>query len=122
MTFTGSALAVADQVKLLATTDANRTTAMPNLPAVAELGVRDYKVASWFGFLAPAGTPREPIDAIAGAMKHAADSGALSKRLKEMSNDSEIVMLGPDAFREFIAGELVLWQELVRLTKLPIEN
>ncbi len=122
MTFTGAALAVADQVKLLATTGASRTAAVPHLPAIGELGVRDYNVASWFGFLAPAETPRDAIDKMAGAIKRAFDSGAVSKRLHEINNDAELVMLGPDAFRAFIAKEIPLWQELVRLTKLPIEN
>lgn len=122
MTFTGSALAVADQVKLLATTGAKRTAAMPQLPAIAELGLGDYSVASWFGFLAPAGTPREPIDKLAGAIKHAFDSGDLGRRLKAINNDAELVTLGPDAFRDFIVKEIPAWQELVRLAKLPVEN
>ena len=122
MTFTGSALAVAEQVKLLATTGAARTAAMPGLPTIAELGVRDYSVVSWFGFVAPAGTAREPIDRLAGAIRQAFESGDLGRRLKEINNDAELVTYGPDEFRTFIAKEIPLWQELVRLAKLPVEN
>ena len=122
MTFTGSALAVKDQVKLLATTGSSRAAAMPDLPAIAELGIGEYGVASWFGFLAPAGTPRNTVEKLAGAIQRSFDTGALGARLRAIHNDADLMFLGPDAFRDYIAKEAQVWRELVKLAKLPLEN
>ena len=40
-------------------TGAKRSSAIPNIPTVAEAGVPDYESGSWYGILAPTGTPRE---------------------------------------------------------------
>jgi tripartite-type tricarboxylate transporter receptor subunit TctC len=45
------------RTRALAVTSAKRTTALPEIPTMAEAGLRDFQVTSWFGLLAPAGTP-----------------------------------------------------------------
>ena len=51
------------RIKLLAYTGAKRSKFLPDLPTVAESGMSDFRFDSWFGLLAPAGTPKSEIDA-----------------------------------------------------------
>ena len=54
--------AQAGRLRAIAMTGAKRSSAIPNIPTVAESGVPDYESGSWYGILAPAGTPREIIE------------------------------------------------------------
>lgn len=58
----------------------------------------------------------------AGSIKRALDPSTWSRRLKVMNTDAQRVMLWTDALHDFIAKEIPLWQEFVRLAELPIEN
>jgi tripartite-type tricarboxylate transporter receptor subunit TctC len=54
--------AQAGRLRAIAMTGAQRSPAIPSIPTVAEAGVPDYESGSWYGILAPAGTPRAIID------------------------------------------------------------
>ncbi len=59
-------------LKALAVTSKKRSTTMPNIPALAETaGFEDFDFTTWFGLLAPAGTPQPIIDKLAKASKAA---------------------------------------------------
>jgi tripartite-type tricarboxylate transporter receptor subunit TctC len=51
----------AGRIRAIAVTSAKRSTAAPDIPTVAESGVPGYDAPSWWGFLAPAGTPKDII-------------------------------------------------------------
>ncbi|MGZ5115653.1 MAG: Bug family tripartite tricarboxylate transporter substrate binding protein [Burkholderiales bacterium] len=53
------------RMRALAMTGASRSKAIPDIPTVAEAGVRDYEAGSWYGILAPAGTDRAIVDLLA---------------------------------------------------------
>ena len=55
----------AGRLRPLATTGAKRVAALPDIPTVAEAGVPGYEAGSWYGIVAPAGTPRLAIDTLA---------------------------------------------------------
>jgi tripartite-type tricarboxylate transporter receptor subunit TctC len=52
------------RMRALAVTSVKRTMALPEIPTMAEAGLRDFQVSSWFGLLAPAGTPAAVITRI----------------------------------------------------------
>ena len=56
------------RVKLLAVTSAERSQFLPQVPTVAESGLPGYEFTSWFGLLAPAGTPAPVLDRLQNAM------------------------------------------------------
>ena len=60
LTFTAGGMTYADQAKVLGVTSAKRTSAAPQVPAIAEI-LPGYEATVWFGFLAPAGTPKEIV-------------------------------------------------------------
>ncbi len=116
MTFTGSGMsyAVDNQVKVLAVTSAARAEAAPDVPTLDEVGVKGYEATIWFGFLAPAGTPKEIVDRLSVEIKKAIDSGALSHKLRATGNDIEFVGGTPAEFRTFIEKEIPRWREAIK--------
>jgi tripartite-type tricarboxylate transporter receptor subunit TctC len=67
------------RLRALAVTGTRRSSAMPELPTVAEAGVRGYSTSSWYGILAPAGTPKSIVDRLSEAA-HKAVLQRLGKR------------------------------------------
>jgi tripartite-type tricarboxylate transporter receptor subunit TctC len=120
LTFTGSGLSYADQVKVLAVTTARRAGAAPDIPAIDET-VHGYDATGWFGFLAPAGTPGAIVDWFAGEMRQAVVSGALQDRMKASGNELEFRGSTPDEFREYIAREIPQWKAVVKAANISLE-
>jgi tripartite-type tricarboxylate transporter receptor subunit TctC len=71
----------AKRLRAIAMTGAKRSTAIPDIPTVAESGVPDYESGSWYGILAPAGTPREIIDLLNREIVAAVRSADITDRL-----------------------------------------
>jgi tripartite-type tricarboxylate transporter receptor subunit TctC len=59
------------KLKALAVTGSRRSPTLPNTPTLQELGYKDFDITGWFGFLFPAGTPKEHIDRIYSESKKA---------------------------------------------------
>ena len=73
--------AQAGRLRAIAMTGTKRSSAIPNIPTVAEAGVPDYESGSWYGILAPAGTPREIVDLLNREIVAAVRSSDISDRL-----------------------------------------
>ena len=71
----------AKRLRAIAMTGAKRSTAIPDIPTVAESGVPDYESGSWYGILAPTGTPREVIDLLNREIVAAVRSADITDRL-----------------------------------------
>jgi len=120
LTFTGSGMSYAKQgqVKALATTGATRATAAPDVPTLAESGLAGYEASIWFGFLAPAGTPRPIVDKLYAEMKNAVESGALREKLRATNDEVELVVKPPQEFRAFIGKETERWRSVTQAANL----
>jgi tripartite-type tricarboxylate transporter receptor subunit TctC len=105
----------------VATTGAARWPALPDVPAIAELGgpFADFEVTGWFGLLAPAGTPPQIVNRLGDALQKAFADKAFRQRIYEQG--SEPVGSSPDAFKAFIATEYQRWGELIRVAGIKIE-
>ena len=90
-------------LRALAVASAKRSPILPDVPTVAEAGLPGYDVGSWWGLVAPAGTPREIIqraESVAVSYLREASTGA---RFLEMA--LEPGELGAEAFQQYIASE-----------------
>ena len=120
LTFTGSGMSYAKQgqVKALASTGATRSQAAPQVPTLAESGLAGYEASIWFGFLAPAGTPKPIVDKLYVEMKKAVDSGVLRARLRAANDEMELVAKPPQEFHAFIGKEIERWRSVTRAANL----
>ena len=104
----------AGKLKALAVTSAQRTPVMPELPTIAEAGgLKEFDISTWWGLLAPAGTPPEAINRLAAAMAKIAALPDIKNRFGELG--VEAAANTPDQFGAFIKSEI---QKFARLAKL----
>ncbi len=100
------------RVRLLATSGSRRETALPNVPTVAEQGYPGFRTATWNGYVAPAGTPREVVERIAREIAAACKDAAFAARLEKIGVDP--VCGTPAQFAQAIREDLQIWKEAVQ--------
>jgi tripartite-type tricarboxylate transporter receptor subunit TctC len=100
------------RLKGLAVTTAKRTSAIPELPTIAEAGVPGYEFDNWYGLWAPAGTPAAVVRKINEEVNRALMTPALQTRFAE----SGIETMGgsPERFAAYLASELKKWSAVAR--------
>ena len=109
----------AGRLRALAISSAKRSAAAPELPTVAESGMPGYESGTWFGFFAPAGTPREAINRVSAELVKIVGTADMKARLLEQGADP--VSATPAEFRAFVKRELDKWSKVVKSTGLKVE-
>ena len=102
----------AGKLRAIAVSTSKRSSAMPEVPTVAESGLPGFEVAVWQGILAPAGTPKSTVDAL-----HAAVITALARpdmKVRMAANGTEIIGSSPAEFAAFIKSDIVKWAKVVK--------
>ena len=107
------------KLKALAVTSARRAPALPELPTVAEAGVRGYEVTSWYGPLAPAATPVAIVRRLNQDFVNAIASPDIAGRLTASGTDP--VGGSAEDFRTFIQSELIKWARVVKESGTKID-
>lgn len=107
------------RVKVLATTGARRSAALPDLPTVAEAGVPGYEATSWQGVVAPAGTSRAIVAKLHAEIARALRLPEIGERLA--NEGSEPGGNTPDEFAAFIKREIAKWAKVVRESGLKAD-
>ena len=110
------------KLKALAVTSAQRSTALPDVPTVAEAGgpaLKTYEASSWFGLLAPAGTPAEVVNRVAAETAKAMAAPAFKERLQ--SQGAIPSGIGPAEFARFIDAETRKWAQVVKASGAKVD-
>jgi tripartite-type tricarboxylate transporter receptor subunit TctC len=102
----------AGRLRALATTGARRTPSLPDLPTIAEAGVPGYEFSSWWGVLAPAGTPPAAIATFNDYVVKATRTPEVRKRFSD--EGVEIIASSPAEFGAHIKRELARWAKVVK--------
>jgi tripartite-type tricarboxylate transporter receptor subunit TctC len=100
------------KVTALATAANSRSSALPDVPTMAEAGMPDFNTPLWLGLVAPAGTPRGIIEKLAGTAKQVMHTPEAIETLRKQGYDT--VESGPDQFGEFVRSELSRWSAVAR--------
>jgi len=109
----------AGKLKALGITSGKRATVLPQVPTLAESGVKDVEVYSWQAAAAPKGLPKD-----VKGMLHAALVGSLN----EPQNNQKMVALGfevtassPEQFEAFLTQELARWKAVITAGNISLE-
>jgi len=102
----------AGKLRALALVAPQRSSALPDVPTVAEAGLRDFEVTTWYGVLAPAGTPRSVISRLNAELVKIMHSPDLKEKLAATGTDP--LTSTPEEFAAYIQREIVKWGEVVR--------
>jgi tripartite-type tricarboxylate transporter receptor subunit TctC len=101
------------KLRPLATTGDKRVPSLPDVPTLAEQGLKTYPTYSWWGVYVPAGTPRPIIDRMNVELAKAARSPDVAQKFVELI-DMEILASSPDAFAAFQASEQERWFKVIK--------
>ena len=106
-------------IRALAITTLKRTTALPDVPTIAELGFPGFEATTWHGIVAPAGTPKEVVATLHRAAAAALNDAEVSKALSDLGVD--IVANAPEQFRAYIASEIPKWAAIVKASGAKVD-
>jgi len=109
----------AGKVRALAVTTPKRTALLPDLPTVAELGIKDFDATTWHGLVAPAGTPKDIIDTLNFAVIEALKDEGTQKALIDLGVD--IIGDTPKEFDAYIRSEIPKWAAVVKQSGAQVE-
>jgi len=102
------------RLRPLASTGTRRDAQLPDVPTMKEAGVEGVEVTVWYGVLAPAATPREIVNALAGAIIKATRAPDTRQRLLEQG--AEPVGNTPEEFGKLLREEVAKWAEVVKIS------
>ncbi len=109
----------AGKLRALAVTGAKRSALLPNVPTLAEAGVKDADVYSWQGIAAPKGLPADVKAKLHAAIVAALNDPAVRPKLLEVG--FEIVANTPAEFAAFQAAESARWKHLIETRKITAD-
>ena len=109
----------AGKVKALAVTAAERWPTLPEVPSMAEAGVRDFIITSWGAFVVPKGTPTAVVAKLSSAIQAIAAEPAMQQRFLETG--ARAVSSTPQETATFAEQERVKWKEVVQLSGAKME-
>jgi tripartite-type tricarboxylate transporter receptor subunit TctC len=109
----------AGKLRALAVTDSKRTELMPEVPTMKEAGIDGVEVSLWYALLAPAATPRDVVEKLAGSVARAAKDPVIREQLRKQG--AEPVGNSPAEFNAYLREELARWSEVVRVSGAKVD-
>jgi len=107
------------RMRAIAVTSTIRLPAMPELPTVAEAGLRGYESSQWYGLLAPTGTPEDILNSLSAHVVKIMQAADIKARLTE----DGIVPIGNtrEQFAAHIKSELVKWAKVIKQSSARVD-
>ncbi|MBK7591364.1 MAG: tripartite tricarboxylate transporter substrate binding protein [Betaproteobacteria bacterium] len=109
----------AGKLKALAVTTARRSKLAPDLPTLAEAGLPGFDISTWFGLLAPAGTPADVVARWNAEVTRILNSAEMRERMTALG--AEPAPDTPAEFARFIAGETAKYARIVKLSGAKLD-
>jgi tripartite-type tricarboxylate transporter receptor subunit TctC len=108
-----------NRLRALAVTAKTRSTQAPEIPTAQEAGLANFDAGVWYGFAAPAGTPKPIIDKLNAVMAKALHSPDVTSRLAGLG--LTVVADTPEQFAAFVAAESAKWRKVVQTSGATID-
>jgi tripartite-type tricarboxylate transporter receptor subunit TctC len=99
------------KIKVLAVFGEKRLPAIDKVPTMVELGYPDAIARSWFGIVAPAGTPRDIVERVNEAVRKALNEPDVATRLRKLNAYAE--PRSSEAFGDFLQRESATWTRII---------
>lgn len=102
----------AGKLRALALASTQRSAVLPDVPTADEAGLPRFEVTTWYGILAPAGTPKPVVARLNGELGKIMHSPELKERLEALATDP--LTSTPEEFADLIGREITKWGAVVR--------
>jgi len=116
---TGLPAVKSGRLRALAVTTLKRWQGAPDIPTMSEAGLAGFEVNSWFGLLAPAGTPREIVLRLNSEVARALHEPDARERLYSIG--AEPMNNTPEEFAAYINAEMVKWSKVIKAAGIRVE-
>ncbi|MBK8741903.1 MAG: tripartite tricarboxylate transporter substrate binding protein [Betaproteobacteria bacterium] len=107
------------RIKALAVTGMKRASSLPDVPTIDESGVKGYDVSTWYGILAPAGTPAEIVAKLNAAILKSLKTPEVQQKLQGQGYDVDTST--PEQFASLIRTEVDKWKKVVKEANVKAE-
>lgn len=107
------------KLRALAVTSAKRSPILPDVPTLAESGLKGTEIYEWNAVFAPAGTPQPVMTKLAAAFQQALDSPEVKARVAQLGGD--IQKGSPEQARKFIEQQIQLWGRVIKERHITTE-
>lgn len=108
------------KVKAIANASPRRVLTLPELPTMKESGYADFDFTSWFGVVAPAGTPGDVVDRLNAEFSRAVLAADVRQRLENLGLEPST--MGSREFGQFVRNEVQHWGRVVKATGVKSEE
>ena len=106
----------AGRLRLIGIASLRRAESLPEVPTIAEAGVAGFEVLSWYGLLAPAGTPVEIVQRLNQEVTRGLNEADSLERIKAIG--AEPARSTPVEFNAFLGNEMAKWARVVRFANV----
>jgi tripartite-type tricarboxylate transporter receptor subunit TctC len=107
------------RVRALAVTTARRSALLPDVPTVAEAGVKGFEAGNWFGIFAPAGTSREIVERVNAAVNKAMARPDMKEKL--LSQGADPLTGSPAELAALVHSELAKFAKIIKASGVRVE-
>jgi tripartite-type tricarboxylate transporter receptor subunit TctC len=108
------------QLRAVAVTSMKRSSVLPELPTVAESGLPGFEAISWFGLMAPAGTPAAIVDKVYKQAAQIVAAPEMKEKLAQLGLDT--TSDPPDAFGAIIRSDIAKWAKVIKEANIKAEQ
>ena len=109
----------AGKIRALAVSSSARSAAAPDLPTVAEAGLRGFRVDPWFGVVTPTGTPREIVIKLNTEINRFLLDPKVREKVTGLGID--VISKTPEQFGTFLVEEAALWTKVVKASGAKVD-
>ena len=109
----------AGKLRVLATPNGERSSAMPGIPTIAESGLKGFDVQPWFGIVAPSRTPSPIVDRLYAEIANVMQQPDVRQKLAALA--AEPASVAPREFGAFIDSEITRWAGVVKASGAKVE-
>ncbi|HYF16421.1 MAG TPA: tripartite tricarboxylate transporter substrate binding protein [Ramlibacter sp.] len=106
-------------LKAIAVSGKSRMAALPDVPTFAEQGLANFDAKTWYGILAPAGTPRPIVQKLSGEIQRIMAAPDIQERLENLSVMPFV--LGPDQLGELMRSDMARYKSIIETNNIKIQ-
>ncbi len=107
------------KLKLLAVSSAKRVASIPEVPTVAEAGLKGFETGSWQGVVAPAGTPKEAVARLNTEITRILNTPEMKENLARQG--AEVYTMTSEQLGSWLKSEIEKWAKVVKAANLKLE-